>query len=175
MRSFLIVLAALVGAAVPSQVAAQCPNAPAGGPRCFQLDLKVTERTPAGSKCLAEPRLITLAGRPACFVSGGQVPVPAAGRRVEIVPVGLRCECTVTPAEDGSLRLEADARMTSVRHADNGATPKFDVCQVQQVGKNVRPGETVTLRAQETRSEKCGLVRWTEVTITVHEVAPPGR
>jgi pilus assembly protein CpaC len=75
------------------------------------------------AKILAEPTLVTLAGRPASFHSGGEFPVPIPqddgavateyrqfGTHVDLVPLDLG---------DGQLRLEIRARVSELDSANS--------------------------------------------------------
>ncbi len=97
------------GLLVAGTVGGGCGPAPVKpeAPRQFQFDCRITKADGAGGrKVLAEPRLVSLEGRKASFLSGGEVPVPAGGDKVEFAETGLRMDMIVTEAKGGKLRLD---------------------------------------------------------------------
>ena len=76
-------------------------------PRQYQFDCHVRSTDSRGdSKALSEPRLVTLAGRPATFLSGGELAVPAAAGKVQSIEFGFRATMTVLEAKGEKLLLD---------------------------------------------------------------------
>jgi pilus assembly protein CpaC len=76
-------------------------------PRQYQFDCRITKAdSDGGKKVLAEPRLVSLEGRRATFLVGGEVPVPAGGEKVQFAETGLRMDMIVTEAKGGKLYLD---------------------------------------------------------------------
>jgi hypothetical protein len=75
------------------------------------------------AKLLAQPKLITLSGQPATFLSGGQQAVPQSSSSGEIVgttfePFGTQITFLPTIAENGQVRLELEAVMSSLNQSN---------------------------------------------------------
>jgi hypothetical protein len=77
-------------------------QAPAPAPRQVQVDLVVFERLGCTGprKVLAEPRLVTLEGRPCSFLSGGEMPLPGTRGEVFFQEFGFRLNLIVTGPKD---------------------------------------------------------------------------
>jgi Flp pilus assembly secretin CpaC len=69
------------------------------------------------AKLLAEPRIVTLNGRPACFLSGGQHAVysqSADGEKlVRFIPIGTQLKLLPRIVESGKVFLEVEAELSS--------------------------------------------------------------
>jgi pilus assembly protein CpaC len=78
------------------------------------------------SKLLAEPRLVTMSGRPASFLVGGQQAVPVAagfsGVGVQFIPFGTTLSFIPIVLGNGKIYLEVSPSV-SVLDAANGVTP----------------------------------------------------
>jgi hypothetical protein len=74
------------------------------------------------AKLLAEPRLITLNGRPACLLPGGQQAVPSrstdGGKSVRFVPIGTQLKVLPRVVESGKVFVEVEAEVSWLM-ADN--------------------------------------------------------
>lgn len=70
------------------------------------------------AKCLAQPEMLTLSGRPASIVTGGEqvVPVPEGlgGVGVQFEEFGVRLNLLPTVLGDGRIRLETDAEVSNL-------------------------------------------------------------
>ena len=98
------------GLLVAGAVGGGCgPAAKPEVPRQYQLDCQVTQVDGRGKKTFAEPRLITLGGRPASFLSGGASEAPAAAGKVQLIDFGFRATLTVLDAKGGKLLLDVTA------------------------------------------------------------------
>jgi hypothetical protein len=112
------------------------------------------------AKNLAEPRVITLSGQPASILSGGEVPVvttDSAGlRHVSYKTVGTQLNVRPTILPDGSIRLDVDATVTTLKKSstdnDEKATPEFDT-QCVQVAAKLESGQTLLARGLTTMEE----------------------
>jgi pilus assembly protein CpaC len=78
------------------------------------------------AKLLAEPRLVTLSGRPASFLVGGQQAVPMAagfsGVGVQFVPFGTTLSFLPIVLGNGKIYIEVSPSVSSI-DAANGVTP----------------------------------------------------
>lgn len=102
MRNFSF-LALLACCAVHSGSRAEEPKGP---PQQFMISLKLTEvGEDAIEKVLAEPRLVTVDGRPASFVAGGQLPIKS-GKAVEYVMTGIVVKVEVRSLKEDKVRLD---------------------------------------------------------------------
>jgi len=97
----------------------------ADGDRQKALQASLDELREKGrAKVLAQPCLMTLSGRPASFLSGGQqaVPVPAglgeAG--VQFEDFGTRVNCLPVVLPDGTIRLEVEPEISELCEVTNG-------------------------------------------------------
>ncbi|SRR5579883_375290 len=83
-------------------------------------------RTNGLAKFLAEPRLVTMSGRPASFLVGGQQAVPVAagfsGVGVQFIPFGTTLSFVPIVLGNGKIYLEVSPSI-SVLDAANGVTP----------------------------------------------------
>jgi hypothetical protein len=70
------------------------------------------------AKVVAEPRLVTLSGHEACFVSGGQQPVPAptaAGQAaIEFIEFGTKITCRPVVLADGTIHLDVEPEISEL-------------------------------------------------------------
>jgi tetratricopeptide (TPR) repeat protein len=71
------------------------------------------------AKFVAEPRLVTLSGQQACFVSGGEMAVPTAGGAVKFEEFGTKLTCCPTVLADGTIRLDAEPEISELCEAAN--------------------------------------------------------
>jgi pilus assembly protein CpaC len=106
------------------------------------------------SKILAEPKLVTLSGRPAHFLSGGQQPVTSAtsgisGPGVEYRDFGTEVDFLPVVLGNGRIYLEVSPRVRSINNArfinTNGAiSPGFDE-QSLRTALELEPGQTMAV------------------------------
>ena len=90
-------------------------------PRQYQFDCQIAKMDAAGEKkAVGEPRLVTLAGRPASFLSGGGSVVPAAGGKVQFIEFGFRATMTVLEAKGEKLLL--DVTVEDIRPVEGKVT-----------------------------------------------------
>jgi Flp pilus assembly secretin CpaC len=117
---------------------------------CKLIDL-LRER--GAAKVLAEPVLVTTAGRTACLVSGGEfpVPVPAAGGKFEIEfrAFGVKLEATPEVLGDSRLRVDLVAEVserdfTTSAHVQGIDVPGLTTRRVS-TQMEMRFGETVVV------------------------------
>ena len=70
------------------------------------------------AKVLAEPTLVTVSGRPACFQSGGEIPIivpqSSGTMTTEYRQTGTRVDCVGTVMENGQVRLELSSTVSEV-------------------------------------------------------------
>src|SRR5262245_58453688 len=79
------------------------------------------------TKCLAEPKVICMNGRPASFNSGGQAPVPVTDgnqKRVEFRNIGLEVNFLPTVQPDGTVYLEVNPRLRSMHPLHSTGTAR---------------------------------------------------
>jgi hypothetical protein len=99
------------GLLVAGAVSGGCGPAKPVEARQYQFDCQIIKRDDAGGKkVMAEPRLVTQAGRPASFLIGGEVVAPAADKKVQFIETGLRMEMRVLEEKGGKLRLDVTAQ-----------------------------------------------------------------
>jgi pilus assembly protein CpaC len=66
-------------------------------------------------RILAEPILVTMSGRPACFNAGGEIPVPAVGDApFRYVPYGTQVQCTAFVLDEGTIRVRIKPRVSEL-------------------------------------------------------------
>jgi hypothetical protein len=106
-----------------------------------------------GVKILAEPKIITLSGKPAHFLSGGQVAVPILdGNKVKAVDyrnVGTECDFLPIVKVDKKIYLEANVRQRSANNTNGmktafGYVPGFDEQSVR-TSAELTSGQTMVL------------------------------
>ncbi|HWB09503.1 MAG TPA: hypothetical protein VG826_09775 [Pirellulales bacterium] len=66
----------------------------------------------ANVKVLAEPKMVTVSGRPAQFQVGGMIPILDKAKHCTYQEYGTRVDMVATADEDGSVRLELRARQS---------------------------------------------------------------
>lgn len=97
-----------------------------GGERPARLLCLLRNLRRAGAvEVLAEPRLVTMSGRPANFLSGGEEAVPdgvLADTKVDYRPFGTRVQVTPKIRKDGNVALDIDVEITSCNEADDPVT-----------------------------------------------------
>jgi RNA polymerase sigma factor (sigma-70 family) len=74
------------------------------------INMELFERSPNGEeKCRATPKLVTLLGRPASILNGGEFPTATKdGTGIEFIPFGVKCTATVSKLPNGRLRLRGE-------------------------------------------------------------------
>jgi hypothetical protein len=175
---------------LPSEKAVLCPctvqrceDKPASGekkmPRAkkrqvYEVRFKLIERTPDGrTRCVAEPTLMVLSGKPARFLTGGEMAIPAEGQVsgvgpfahadevVEFLEFGLSCEIQVTKWRKSKVRVDA-----TFEESEAGQTPEGGV---RVFGKQVRAIEAVdlgsVLELQLERDEEAGTIHRLEIVV----------
>jgi Flp pilus assembly secretin CpaC len=96
------------GLLVAGTVGGGCgPAANPESPPQYQFDCQATRMDGRGDKkTFAEPKLVTLGGRPASFLSGGESAAPAGAGKVQFIDFGFRATMTVLEAKGGKLLLD---------------------------------------------------------------------
>lgn len=118
------------------------------------------------AKILAEPKLVATSGRPASFLSGGEIPIPVNDglgvQSVEFREFGTTVDFVPIILGDGNLRLEVRSEVNEVaadlRDPITG-TPGFRTRRVD-TGVEMRAGQTLALAGvlqNRTESEIKGL------------------
>jgi hypothetical protein len=136
----------------------------------FQFNLRVLKGDPLGSqrtgtlKVVAEPRLITLENRTACFFDGGEIAVSTPDG-VEFVQVGRRMEGKASTIKGGKVRLDVTLARTT---AGDRTEERIQLhTEASRTITTVRPGEVVKLRWGKGSADK---QTWAE--LSVEEVKP---
>jgi Flp pilus assembly secretin CpaC len=159
------VLVGLIGFGV--LVRGQLPAA-AKAPPQYQFDCVVTEYNKAGdSKVIAEPRLTTLGGKPAKFLSGGELAVTLGqgeDAKAEFLDFGISAALMVRPLEEGKVRLDVTFQHSRPEKS-TGDPIRVRSRSVQSIG-SVRLDETTKLELEKGGPEGG---RW-ELEVRVHEV-----
>lgn len=106
---------------------------------------------------LADPTIVTVAGRSAEFFSGGQVPIgePAPGKSREFVEIGTRATIRYVQLDGDRVRAEIRLRVTTLdesRSIDSptGLRPALKSREID-TGIDVASGETVMLAGLRSR------------------------
>ena len=85
-------------------------------------------RTKGLLKVLAQPTIVTTAGRPASVRSGGEfpIPMPGAGKQLSLQwrQFGVTAETVVTPLDNDQVRLDFSVECGGTRHVQNGAVQR---------------------------------------------------
>lgn len=105
------------------------------------------------AKILTQPKVVTLSGRPAAFVSGGEVPIPEAQglgtTTVRFRPIGTTVNFLPVVLGNGKIYLEVEPEI-SRRNDANGivisglVVPGFDTQRVRAVVE-IEPGQTLAI------------------------------
>jgi len=134
---------ALLGLSLFTTLVSQQPEAVARSPfknRQYQLDCQVFLHQADGKKTLmAEPRLCSIAGKPAEFVSGGTT---CAGR-----PFGTVVAALLTPTGPDQVQLQADLELS--KHVGDGVVATIVRFRCDRV---VQPGKTIRLKKKDPRN-----------------------
>jgi pilus assembly protein CpaC len=102
-------------------------------------------------KCIAEPQLVTISGRPASFRVGGRLPAPIAGAagKTSSREYGTQVELVALARDDGTIRLEIRASHSDL---DFNNTATFDGMEVPglivrevDTAATMQPGETLVV------------------------------
>lgn len=127
-------------------------------------------------KTLAEPRLVTLSGRPASFLSGGEMPVsvPAPGGQagVSFWEFGTKANFVPCVLPGGKIHLEMELERSDCRPATAGReTPERNTDRIQTQAE-MAPGQALMLCAPVSNrpgaAKGCRLV----LLVTPRVVAP---
>ena len=93
-------------------------------------------------RVLAEPRLVTISGRPCQFITGGEFPVPVpAGLgtlSIEYKKFGTEFDAKPVLGDDDTLRLELRGRFSELDH-EHGVTIAETPFPVFRSAKSKRP------------------------------------
>jgi Flp pilus assembly secretin CpaC len=131
-------------------------------------------------KVLAEPRVVTLSGRPASTLVGGQqaIPVPLGPGQVGIrfVDFGVRVNFLPTVLPSGKLRLEVEPEVSCLRQ-ENSVTindtvvPSRDTTRVN-TSVEMEPGQTFLLGGLRQEKDRQVVLLVTPHLIRGEEAAP---
>jgi pilus assembly protein CpaC len=110
-------------------------------------------RTEGLAKVLAEPRLVTLSGKPASFLSGGEqaVPVPAGLGQVgvQFEEFGTRLNFLPIVLGDGRIYLEVEPEFSTLNAANgtsiSGVTVPGRTTQRVHTAVEIEPGQTLAI------------------------------
>jgi len=110
-------------------------------------------RTEQVTKLLAEPRLVTISGKPASFLSGGEqaVPVPAGLGQVgvQFEEFGTRLNFLPIVLGDGRIHLEVEPEVSSLNQANGtsiqGTVGPGRTTQRVHTTVDIAPGETLVI------------------------------
>jgi Flp pilus assembly secretin CpaC len=113
------------------------------------------------AKLLAEPRLITLSGQPASFLSGGEqaIPTPAGNSQVgvQFEEFGTRLNFLPTVLEGGKIHLELEIEVSQLDAASganiSGAFVPGRTTHRVHTSVEVADGQTFVMGGQESRKE----------------------
>ena len=115
----------------------------------FDLVINALEKSNI-AKLLSQPTLVTSNGRPAEFLSGGEIPIQVPSGlgtvSIEFRPFGTKLDFVPLVHGEGNLTLEVRAEVSEVAPELSGATgvPGFRVRRVN-TGVPMRTGQTVAL------------------------------
>jgi Flp pilus assembly secretin CpaC len=133
----------------------------------YQFNLVITEYNEAGdSKVIAEPRLTTLGGRPASFLSGGEIPVTLGqgqDAKLELIEFGISVTMMARPLEEGKVRLDLTFR-DSRPEKSTGDSVRVRSRSVQSI-EPLPLGQTAKLELQKAAPDGG---RW-KLEVRVHE------
>ncbi len=116
-----------VPSAVPQTDAPQAadappiPPAPRATPRSYLIDLHLAEMRDGKDKVLADPRLITLEGRPASFTIGGHRSIPLGGGMTEQVLIGTTINAVVRSGKGNKIYLDVTVSLPTQTTISDGA------------------------------------------------------
>lgn len=119
------------------------------GSNNFQAFIQALEQHNV-AKLLDEPTLVTKDGRPAEFLSGGEIPVQVQGglgtNAVEFRPFGTKLDLVPILNGQGRMTLEVRAEVSEIDNSLSGNTgvPGFRVRRVN-TGVEILPGHTLAL------------------------------
>lgn len=134
------------------------------GTNNFQAFIQALEQHNV-AKLLDEPTLVAMDGRPAEFLSGGEIPIPIAGglgtNSVEFRPFGTKLDLVPILNGQGRMTLEVRAEVSEIDNSlSNGSgVPGFRVRRVN-TGVEILPGHTLALAGdyrEELESQKRGI------------------
>ncbi len=137
----------------------------------FQMNITIYRGDPLGSreagtlKVYAEPHVVTMNGRPAYLLTGGEIPVLDGTKSVRYVQTGHSIHITPTLTEDGRIFLDIKTEQaTPIKQPKEAA----DRVSVQTVGTRTmgtfRRGETVKVRFDRGTAER---QTWAEIIVDI--------
>jgi len=127
-------------------------------------------------KMVAEPRLVTLSGRPASFLSGGEMPVavPAPGGQAAVCfqEFGTKANFVPCVLPCGKINLEMVLEQSECRPATAGReTPERSTARVQTKAE-MAPGQTLLMCAPVAGTQGAAKECRRVVLVTPHVLAP---
>lgn len=134
------------------------------GSNNFQAFIQALEQHNV-AKLLDEPTLVAKDGRPAEFLSGGEIPIQVASglgtNSVEFRPFGTKLDLVPILNGQGRMTLEVRAEVSEIDNSLSGGTnvPGFRVRRVN-TGVEILPGHTLALAGdyrEEIETQKRGL------------------
>jgi hypothetical protein len=131
--------------------------------RSFQIDLTLTREKNGHRKLLAAPRLLTLEGREASFLTGGERPVQIGGGNIEFIKMGQGVRLMARSDEGGKIRLDM-----TVSRSTRGSFAADDVTvetKSVRIIRKVEIGQAVTAKLKTGDNDSTIL----EVTAAVQE------
>jgi hypothetical protein len=130
----------------------------------YQFACKFYQKKGGDTKLIAQPNLITLQGRSAAFLAGGQVPVPdlTANGKIGFVPTGVESTMHVSGSKgDRVILCVSLSQIRSVNVEPNGFRTRTNTTQLQQA---VKLGEEVELVLDEEKD--AGVTTTLKLTVT---------
>lgn len=134
------------------------------GTNSFDAFIKALERNNI-AKLMDQPTLVTQHGRPAEFLSGGEIPIAVASglgtNSIEFRPFGTKLDIVPLIHGQGEMTLEVRAEVSEVANDLSGDTgvPGFRVRRVN-TGVRMKAGHTLALAGdfrEETEAETSGI------------------
>jgi hypothetical protein len=165
MRTACTALLVVVAAMIPARAEEPAPDSKPAL-RQFQIKVRIVEDGPESERVLAQPTLITLEGRPATFMVGGEMAFTnKATNEIETIPFGVKLTASVAAPQGGKIRVDCELERSEVisecRDGDDVAIHTKSVA-VRMV-RAIRLGRTIDVEFQET--DKRPAVR-AELTVT---------
>ena len=133
----------------------------------FNAFIRILERHSV-AKLLDQPVLVAQNGRPAEFLSGGEIPIQVASglgnNSIEFRPFGTKLDLVPIVHGQGQLTLEVRAEVSEVANdlASGTGVPGFRVRRVN-TGVKMKAGHTLALAGdyrEDVQAEKQGIPKW---------------